>query len=133
MDSNETHTHPINLAGSAALQCGAKEAQPNQSPSKLVGSGSSGSGSGRELLISGQTARIIIKNAHALLRYKCRKSPLWSMVSSITGHGSGYSWEICVSANLDPGQDCGVAHLKDYSPNIQTQTGGATPPPKGTQ
>lgn len=98
-------------------------AQPaGQSPSCALPAGSA------DLLISGTTARIIIKNAHALLRHKCRKTPLWSMVGSITGHGSGYSWEVCVSANLDPGQDCGVARLKDYKPNAGGQTCGASAP-----
>jgi hypothetical protein len=74
-------------------------------------------GSGSELRISGETARIIIVNCHALLRHKFRRTPLWSMVSQITGHGSGYSWEICKSANLDGGQNCGVERLKDFPPN----------------
>ncbi len=69
-----------------------------------------------DLRISGETARIIIKNSHVLLRHKMRRSPLWSMVGQITGHGSGYSWQICESANLDPGQNCGVAHLRDLKP-----------------
>ena len=37
-----------NTTTAATPECGAKEAQPNQSPSKLVGSGSSGSASGVE-------------------------------------------------------------------------------------
>lgn len=69
------------------------------------------------LRMEGQNARAIIKNCHALLRHKFRGSPLWSMVSQITGHGSGYSHEICKSANLNPSQECGRKALEDDSPN----------------
>lgn len=75
-----------------------------------------------KLLISGETARIIIKNAHVLLRHKFRGMVLWSLVSDITGHGSGYSAQVCESANLDPFQKCGVGGLKDLPP--ATQEGG---------
>lgn len=66
-----------------------------------------------ELLISGEVARIIIVNSYALLRHKFRGTPLWSMVSQITGHGSGYSYIICDSAGLDGGQTCGPEKLND--------------------
>lgn len=66
------------------------------------------------LRMSGENARIIIKNTHQILRYKYRGVPLWVMVRDISGHGSGYSAEICRSANLDPEQMSGVAHLKDF-------------------
>ena len=69
------------------------------------------------LRMRGENARIIIENAHALLRRKFRGSPLWSMVGQLTGHGSGYSHAICESANLDPGQLCSSAPLRDYVPN----------------
>lgn len=69
-----------------------------------------------QLRMSGENARIIIINCHELLRNKFRSVPLWSMVGHITGHGSGYSTEICKSANLEPMQDCGVKKLKDFNP-----------------
>jgi len=65
--------------------------------------------------ISGETARIIIINCHHLLRTKFKNTPLWSIVGSITGHGSGYSSEICKSANLDPDQLCQRKTLKDWN------------------
>ena len=77
-----------------------------------------------ELLISGQRARIIIKNAHALLRHKFRGIALWSLVSQITGHGSGYSSQICETANLDPFQKCGPERLKDFLPNTKDEPDG---------
>lgn len=66
------------------------------------------------LRMSGKDARLMITNSHALLRRKFAKSPLWSLVGSITGHGSGYSYEICVTANLDPMQPCSNKELKDF-------------------
>ena len=67
------------------------------------------------LRISGQQARLVIKNCHLLLRKNRRYKglPLWSMVSDIAGHGSGYSIEICRSASLDPHQLCTANKLKD--------------------
>lgn len=74
------------------------------------------------LRMSGENARIIIKNAHAILRYKYRGIELWVMVRDITGHGSGYAHAICASANLSPVQMCGVARLKDdIDPQIKIQ------------
>lgn len=61
----------------------------------------------------GQEARVIIKNIHAIARRKFHGVPLWSLVSSITGHGSGYSIEICNSAGLDPHQLIKGSHLRD--------------------
>jgi len=65
-----------------------------------------------ELRMHGKDAMHIICNCHPLLRRQFAKSPLWSMVSSITGHGSGYSIEVCKSADLDPHQLCGAKLLK---------------------
>lgn len=63
------------------------------------------------LRISGEPARIFIMNSHSMLKQKFANSPLWSLVGQLTGHGSGYSIEICKSANLDPMQMCGRAEL----------------------
>lgn len=56
-----------------------------------------------DLLITGEVARTVIKNA-ARLTQKFKGSPLWSLVSQITGHGCGNSIKICESANLDPNE-----------------------------
>lgn len=67
------------------------------------------------LRVSGLSARIIIQNCHSLLRSgeRYRGMSLWSMVGDITGHGSGYSVDICRTANLDPHQPCNVKKLQD--------------------
>jgi hypothetical protein len=64
-----------------------------------------------ELRLTGETARVVIVNCHSLLRHKYRRFPLWSLVGDITGHGSGYSIEVCKSAGLDPNQLCGGQRL----------------------
>lgn len=69
-----------------------------------------------ELLIQGKTARLIILNVHRIVRHKFRRIPLWSLVSDVTGHGSGYSYDICLSANLDPNQYAGTRNLKNHTP-----------------
>lgn len=69
-----------------------------------------------ELRISGETAHSIIVNVHGFAPRKFRNSPLWSLVSHITGHGCGFSQEICISANLDPHQLCGVKGLAPCKP-----------------
>ena len=63
-------------------------------------------------VITGARLRCLIRNAQGLLRFKYRKSPLWSLVSALTGHGSGESINLCKSINLDPHQECGVKFLK---------------------
>lgn len=73
---------------------------------------SSSPATGSELRISGETARIIIANCHAIMRHRFRQVPLWSLVGQITGHGSGNSIAICNSANLDPHQSAGVKTLR---------------------
>ena len=72
-----------------------------------------------ELRMTGENARSIILNCHALMRGKFRQVPLWSMVGKITGHGSGNSAAICISANLDPHQSAGVKTLRDHIPNTE--------------
>lgn len=48
---------------------------------------------------------VMLLNAHAHLRKKYRKVPLWAFVSDITGHGSGYSCDIAREQGWDPHQD----------------------------
>lgn len=79
---------------------------------------------GSELRIQGTQARLIIKNVHALVRHKFRGASLWSLVGQITGHGSGYSYDICKSANLNPNQCCGGKELLDDVPNMEVCDGG---------
>lgn len=64
------------------------------------------------LRMSGNNAKIIIEGAHRMLRQKYRDLALWCLVHDLTGHGSGYSQEICVSAGLDPHQNAGLKNLK---------------------
>jgi hypothetical protein len=70
----------------------------------------------QRLRMSGDEARTIILNCHRLLgkTQRFRGVPLWGLVSQVTGHGSGFSADICVSANLDPQQKCGVKSLVDF-------------------
>ncbi len=80
----------------------------------------------KELRISGESARIIIKNAYIMLRRKNRGLPLWSLVGALTSHGSGYSIEICRSAQLDPHQICGPAKLKDFANGSEPRNSAET-------
>ena len=68
------------------------------------------------LRMSGENARIIITNCHAVMRRRFRGTQLWGMVAQITGHGSGYSADICKTAGLDPMQPCGAKRLRNYVP-----------------
>ncbi len=68
-------------------------------------------------VIGGNRLACMIANCHQLLRHKYRKTPLWAMVSDITGHGSTYSVEICLQAGYDPNQNCGLAKLKASAQN----------------
>lgn len=68
----------------------------------------------REFVIEGVRLRCLIVNAHSLLRNKFRKSPLWAMVSSLTGHGSTASCEMCRSVGLDPHQLSGAEQLQPF-------------------
>lgn len=77
-------------------------------------------------VITGPSLRCLIQNAHRLLRHRFRRSPLWSLVSQLTGHGSGVSRRICQSVNLDPDQDAGAKTLKDFQP---PENNPLTPPP----
>ena len=37
-----------------------------------------------------------------LQRATAKRRPMWSVVSDVTGHGSGYSADICRALGLDP-------------------------------
>lgn len=63
--------------------------------------------------ITGSRLRVLIINAHRLLGRKYRGSPLWSLVSDLTGHGCTVSTEICQSVNLAPCQPCGGKELRE--------------------
>ena len=67
----------------------------------------------QDLRISGDVARTIIINVKNLVYRQYRITPLWCMVSDITGHGYGYSKDVCKSANLDPQQLVTARPLKD--------------------
>lgn len=67
----------------------------------------------QDLRISGDAARAIIVNVKNLVYRQYKNTPLWSLVSDITGHGSGYSRDVCKSANLDPNQTVTARPLRD--------------------
>ena len=68
-------------------------------------------------VIAGKRLAVLISNCHRKLRHQYRRSPLWAMVSDITGHGSTYSVEICLQCGYDPNQNCGLENLKASAPN----------------
>lgn len=49
--------------------------------------------------------KLVLKNAHRLLRRHYKGVPLWSFISEMSGHGSGYSAEICKAIGWDAHQD----------------------------
>ena len=57
-----------------------------------------------EQLITGETARRLIKNAHNMVGRRYDGLPLWVLVSDLTAHGAGISQDICRSAKLDSHQ-----------------------------
>lgn len=61
--------------------------------------------------IQGERLTVLISNAHRLLKARYRNSPLWSLVSDLTGHGSQASAELCRDAGYDPHQKCGAKYL----------------------
>lgn len=65
-------------------------------------------------VIAGERLRCLIMNAHRLLRPKYRGSPLWALVSDLTGYGSTTSCHICRSVGLEPVQMCDEVTLKEY-------------------
>ncbi len=54
--------------------------------------------------------KLMIFNAHTKLRLrlKYKHVPLWSFVSDLTSHGSGYSAAICRANGWNPDQDAGL-------------------------
>jgi hypothetical protein len=63
-------------------------------------------------VITGQRLTCLISNAHRLLKRRYRSSPLWAMMSDLTGNGSTIAAEICRAAGYDPSQPCGAKYLK---------------------
>lgn len=61
-----------------------------------------------ETLLDKVDRKIMLRNAHRLLRNKYRRMPLWSFISDITGHGSGYSCRIAKECGWEP---CQYGHL----------------------
>lgn len=62
--------------------------------------------------VSGARMRTIVVNAHRLIGKKYKSSPLWGLVSDLTGHGSTMSANLCTSVNLKPCQPCSVKELE---------------------
>lgn len=63
-------------------------------------------------VIEGVRLRCLIANARRLLRRQYRTSPLWALVSDLTGHGATVSGEICRQCGYDPMQLCGTKDLQ---------------------
>jgi len=70
-------------------------------------------------VIEGRRLAVLISNAHRLLGTKYRRSPLWALVSDLTGHGATISSEICTQAGYDPCQPCGPIKLKSLSSGVE--------------
>lgn len=68
--------------------------------------------------------RCMIQNVHRMVRQKYKGSPLWSFVSEATGHGSGYSIEICKINGWDafqPGHKPMVDRTESHSPSSDSK------------
>lgn len=72
-----------------------------------------------EYKIEGARLHTLICNAQRLLGKRYKKSPLWSLVSDLTGHGSTISTEICQQCGIDPGQPCDSKYLKKLSSSVE--------------
>lgn len=56
------------------------------------------------LPLSNDRMKCLISNSISMMRQRELGVPLWSIVGSLTGHGSGYSCMICKELGLEPGQ-----------------------------
>ena len=56
-------------------------------------------------LLAGITVKRMLTNAHALLRHKYRKTPLWALVVDVCGVGSTRGAQICREFGWNPDQD----------------------------
>lgn len=65
------------------------------------------------MVIEGRHISALISNAHRLLGHHYRRTPLWALVSDLTGHGSTMSCRLCKEAGYDPCQPCGPEKLKE--------------------
>jgi hypothetical protein len=91
-----------------------------QQPTPTALAPATGSAQSSELLISGDVARRILINVHAAMWRRYRGLELWVLARDITGHGSGYSQEICRSAGLEPNQRIGKTSLREIAPNAKS-------------
>lgn len=57
--------------------------------------------------------KLVLCNAHRLLRKQFKNMPLWSFISEMTGHGSNYSASLCLQLGWNPDQDASIA-IKVY-------------------
>lgn len=48
--------------------------------------------------------KLVLTNAHKLLRRRYKNVPLWSFISDLTGHGSGYSSDLCKACGWNADQ-----------------------------
>jgi hypothetical protein len=58
----------------------------------------------RSELLDGRSRETLLRHAFYQMRdmRRWRGSILWFWVSAVTGHGSGYSWQICQELGWDP-------------------------------
>lgn len=56
------------------------------------------------LPLPNERMKCVVVNVVRMLPARELRVPLWSIVSHMTGHGSGYSVEICKELDLDPNQ-----------------------------
>jgi hypothetical protein len=56
------------------------------------------------LPLSNERMRYLIQSAITMMGRSKLGVPLWSIVGSLTSHGSGYSYQICRELRLDPNQ-----------------------------
>ncbi len=79
-----------------------------------------GNRASRSRLLDGRSREVILRNTFLAMRRmrEWRGCTLWSWVGAVTGHGSGYSLQICVELGWDPDMKIGpTANLPRPSPN----------------
>lgn len=52
--------------------------------------------------------RFMITSMHRKVRADYAQRPLWTFIREITGHGCGYSCEICIKNGWNPEQDASI-------------------------
>jgi hypothetical protein len=77
-------------------------------------------------LLDGRSREVILRNTFLYMKdvRKFRGMDLWSWVGAMTGHGSGYSMQICEELGWDPHMRISPsARLPDLRPALETNSG----------